>query len=146
MDPVSWEFWQQLGMAALCGAILGAEREWHDKPAGLRTCIFVCLGSTLFIRLGEILGREGGDPTRVLGQVITGVGFIGAGVILSRGGAVKGVTTASVIWLLAAVGSMIGAGYHAAALAVSLSGVFLLLVLERLTDRAGLEQEQNTDD
>jgi putative Mg2+ transporter-C (MgtC) family protein len=132
MDPLSWDFWLPLGMAVLCGAIVGAEREANDKPAGLRTCIFVCLGSMLFIRLGLLAGNKSGDPTRVLGQVITGVGFIGAGVILGRGGAVHGVTTAAVIWLLAAVGAMIGFGHADAALAVSLVAVALLIGLERI--------------
>ena len=142
MDPGTWEFWQHLGMAALCGAILGTEREWHDKPAGLRTCIFVCLGSMLFVRLGLLLSHDDGDPTRVLGQVVTGVGFIGAGVILSRGGAVKGVTTAAVIWFLAAIGAMIGAGFSGAALAASVVGVLLLVVLERWTQHRTTDEQQ----
>lgn len=133
MDPLTWDFWLRFGMAVLCGAILGIERELSDKPAGLRTSIFVCLGSMLFVRLGALIANENADSTRVLGQVITGVGFIGAGVILARGSNVKGVTTAAVIWCLAAVGAMIGAGFLSAALAVSLVGVALLVVLERFT-------------
>lgn len=130
MDPFSWSFWLHLGMAILCGAILGTERELNDKPAGLRTCIFVCIGSMLFVRLGAVLNTDSADPTRVLGQIITGVGFIGAGVILSREGTVKGVTTAAVIWFVAAVGAMIGADVVAGALAVSIVGVLLLVCLE----------------
>lgn len=135
MDPLTLGFWQHLGMAVLCGAILGVEREINDKPAGLRTCILVCVGSMLFIRLGLLLDDKTADPTRVLSQIVTGVGFIGAGVILSRGAEVKGVTTAAVIWLLAAIGAMIGLDQHAAAMAVSLTALIVLVGLEQVAQR-----------
>lgn len=133
MHPLSGEFWLSLGMAVLCGALLGVERESHHKPAGLRTCIFVCLGSMLFIKLGILVADETADPTRVLGQVVTGVGFIGAGVILGGRSSVRGVTTAAVIWMLAALGAMIAFGHLAAALVVSMVCVVLLIGLERLS-------------
>lgn len=143
MDPLTWTFWQPVGVAVLCGGILGIERELNDKPAGIRTCILVCLGSMLFIRLGHLLEHPPADPTRVLGQVITGIGFIGAGVILSRGEHVKGVTTASVVWLVAALGAMIGADQYAAALAVTVVATAILVFLGWLAKR--LEEKSDAD-
>ncbi|MBN1458973.1 MAG: MgtC/SapB family protein, partial [Armatimonadetes bacterium] len=94
--------------------------------------MLICLGTMVFVRLGSIVNCEVGDPTRVLAQVVTGVGFIGAGVMLAREGLVRGVTSAAVIWVLAAIGSLVGFRMYAAALVTSvlvlvvLSGVQLL--------------------
>jgi putative Mg2+ transporter-C (MgtC) family protein len=126
MDPLTWSFWQAVAAAVLCGGAVGIERELSDKPAGLRTCTLVSLGAMLYVRLGAQLEAAAADPTRVLGQVITGVGFLGAGVILGQGKAVKGVTTASVIWVLAAIGAMAGLDQTAAAFATT---IVVLLVL-----------------
>ena len=126
MDPLSWSFWQAVGAAVVCGSAVGFERELSDKPAGLRTCTLVSLGAMLYVRMGAQLDADSADPTRVLGQVITGIGFLGAGVILGQGKAVTGVTTASVIWVIAAIGAMIGLDQTAAAFAIT---VVVLLVL-----------------
>ncbi len=128
MDSLSLTFWEAVGLAVLCGGAIGIERELSDKPAGIRTSTLVCLGAMLFVRMGTLLKDPSADPTRVLGQVITGIGFLGAGVILSRGKNVKGVTTASTIWMLAAIGAMIGLDHLAAAFAVTLV-VLLILTL-----------------
>ena len=128
MDPLSWTFWQAVGTAVLCGGAVGVEREMNDKPAGLRTCLFVCLGAMLFVRLGAEIEGDIVDPTRVLAQVISGIGFLGAGVIFGRGTLVSGVTTASTIWVLAAIGAMIGLDHIAAAFAMT-AVVLLVLVL-----------------
>ncbi len=120
MDPLSVTFWQAIGTAVLCGGAIGIERELNDKPAGIRTSMLVCLGAMLFVRMGALLDDETADPTRVLGQVITGIGFLGAGVILSRGDNVKGVTTASTIWILSCIGAMIGLDHLGAAFAVTI--------------------------
>ena len=79
--------------------------------------MLICLSTQVFVRLGVTLGGAGTDPSRVLGQVVTGVGFLGAGVILARGGAITGVTSAAVVWVLAAIGSTVGLGRPAEALA-----------------------------
>lgn len=93
-----------------CGAIIGLERQIRGKPVGIRTSILICMSTMAFTRLGLIFDGRGGDGTRVLGQIVTGVGFLGAGVIMTRNGAVEGVTSASAVWLLAAVGSAIAFG------------------------------------
>lgn len=108
MDLTTLQFWGAIGIAVFCGTIIGLERQWRGKPAGIRTSILICLGTTLFIRLSVVHSGEYADPTRVLGQVVTGIGFLGAGVIFARGGTVVGITSAAVIWILASIGAMIG--------------------------------------
>lgn len=135
---MTWEdfpalsFYVRVGVAAFCGAVLGLERQLRGKPAGIRTSILICLGTMTFVHLGIEMQGTAGDPTRVLGQVVTGVGFLGAGVILTSGGLVKGVTSAAVIWVLASVGAAIGAGHYGVALSVTLVSVGLLVGIERL--------------
>ena len=93
--------------AILCGLIIGLERQLSDKPAGIRTSILICLGTYVFVSAIQLVQGSDIDPTRIIGQIITGIGFIGAGVILTRGGIVIGITSASVIWLLAGIGVLI---------------------------------------
>jgi len=124
--------WARVGMALLCGGIVGLERQLRGKPAGIRTSSLICLGTAMFVYLGTGLQGASGDPSRVLGQVVTGIGFLGAGVIMTRGGMLTGVTSAAVIWLLAAVGSAIGLGRFGAALAMALVSVAVLLGIEQL--------------
>jgi putative Mg2+ transporter-C (MgtC) family protein len=125
----AFEFWARVSIALLCGAIVGLERELMGKPAGLRTCMLVCLGTAAFVRLGIDLEGERGDPTRVLSQIVAGVGFLGAGAILTRGGHVEGVTTAATIWILAAIGAAAGAGHAGTAFALSLLTTLALVGL-----------------
>jgi putative Mg2+ transporter-C (MgtC) family protein len=132
LDPDTQVFWLRLGTAILCGGIIGLERQLRGKAAGIRTSILICLGTQLFVSLGSSFGGERVDPTRVLGQVVTGIGFLGGGVILAREGAVIGVTSAAVIWVLAALGSLIGFGHLVAALVLSVVTVGLLIGVELL--------------
>ncbi len=131
-DPLAREFWVTIGVAVLCGGILGLERQLRGKPAGVRTSILVCLGTSVFIHLGSGISGAGSDPTRVLGQLVTGVGFLGAGVMFSREGVVTGVTTAAVIWVLAAIGAAIGLGLFVGAIALSVVIVVILVGIELL--------------
>lgn len=125
--------WSRVGMALLCGGVIGLERQLRGKPAGMRTSSLICLGTTMFVYLGMgIRGADGGDATRVLGQIVTGVGFLGAGVIMTRNGLVTGVTSAAVVWVLAAVGAAVGAGRFGAAFAISMVTVTVLVGVERL--------------
>src|SRR5215212_10903261 len=107
LDPQTSEFWLRLGTSVVCGGIVGLERQLRGKAAGIRTSILICLGTAVFVGLGASFSGERVDPTRVLGQVVSGIGFLGGGVILAREGAVVGVTSAAVIWVLAALGSLI---------------------------------------
>jgi putative Mg2+ transporter-C (MgtC) family protein len=107
----------RLLVAILLGGAIGYEREVGGKPAGLRTHALVCLGSTLFmlvsIRSPDFFPGVGPvDPGRIAAQVVTGVGFLGAGTILRAGGSVRGLTTAASIWAVAAIGLAIGVGYY----------------------------------
>ena len=110
----------------LCGGVVGLERQLRGKPAGIRTSVLICLGTSVFVHLGAVVGNEHGDPTRVLGQIVTGIGFLGAGVIIAREGLVKGVTSAAVIWVLAGIGALIGFAQYAPAIALSVIMVSLL--------------------
>ncbi len=132
MDPFSARFWLALGVAVLCSTVVGLERQVRGKPVGVRTSILICVSTFVFVELGSSFGGERADPTRVLGQVVTGVGFLGAGVILARGGVVTGVTTAAVIWILAAIGATIGFGQFMAAIALSLLSVIVLVGVDVL--------------
>ena len=124
----------QLAAAVICGAIVGLERQLRGKAIGIRTSILICLATQVFVRLGSILVEPEvvADPTRVLGQVVTGVGFLGAGVILARGGTITGVTSAAVVWMLAAIGSTIGVGRPMEAVGLSAAVVAILIGVRRL--------------
>jgi putative Mg2+ transporter-C (MgtC) family protein len=101
----------KLLMAILVGGLIGAEREYRDRAAGFRTIILICLGSTLYTIFSLKLGGTQ-DPVRVAAAIVSGVGFLGAGTILRGPGRVVGLTTASTIWLAAALGIGIGGGYY----------------------------------
>ncbi len=110
--------WNEIGKllaAVAAGALIGLERETADKPAGFRTNILICLGAALFtivsIRMAD--GFSVGERTRIAAQIVTGVGFLGAGAILHHRGAVIGLTTAATIWAVASVGMAFGAGEYA---------------------------------
>jgi putative Mg2+ transporter-C (MgtC) family protein len=128
-DVLELAFWERAGLALICGAIIGIERELRGKSAGLRTCMLVCLGTTAFVRLGIELDGARADPTRVLSQVVTGVGFLGAGAILTRGTEVEGVTTAATIWILAGIGAAVGMDRAGTAVALSLATLAALVGL-----------------
>src|SRR5437762_417330 len=101
---------RRLLLAAALGAVLGLEREYHRKPAGLRTNILIALGSALFTTVSIVVGTRGGTPDRITAQVVTGIGFLGGGAILRSGTTVHGMTTAATIWVNAAIGIAAGAG------------------------------------
>jgi putative Mg2+ transporter-C (MgtC) family protein len=104
------------GMAILCGGMIGAERELKGKSAGFRTNILICLGSTYFMLVSLLVssmaesGRPG-DPGRVAAQVVTGIGFLGAGTIIQSRGQIAGLTTAALIWVVSSIGLLIGSGF-----------------------------------
>lgn len=133
------ELTQRLITAAFLGAILGLEREWKNKDAGLRTNILITIGSALFTLMSiELTDGKTGDTSRVAAQIVTGIGFLGAGAIMRTNGGIHGLTTAATIWVNAAIGIAVGGGeYHLAfiATAVTLGVLLLLPPLERLLDR-----------
>lgn len=103
-----WNTLAPLLLASVLGAVVGFERELHGRPAGLRTHILISLGAALFGMVSQGMSAQGGDPGRIAAQVVTGIGFIGAGTILHLGGTVRGLTTAASIWTTAAVGLAVG--------------------------------------
>jgi putative Mg2+ transporter-C (MgtC) family protein len=131
------------GVAALCGGLIGFERELKDKPAGLRTNILICVGAALYMLIGLLIVHAGGetasDPSRIASQVVTGIGFLGAGSIIRRGAHVTGLTTAATIWVVAAIGIVAGAGYTITAFIITVMVVLTLVALGsaevRLIDR-----------
>jgi putative Mg2+ transporter-C (MgtC) family protein len=133
------ELTQRLITAAFLGAILGLEREWKNKDAGLRTNILITIGSALFTLMSiELTDGKTGDTSRVAAQIVTGIGFLGAGAIMRTNGGIHGLTTAATIWVNAAIGIAAGGGeYHLAfiATAVTLGVLLLLPPLERLLER-----------
>jgi putative Mg2+ transporter-C (MgtC) family protein len=131
-DPFDLAYWLQVGAAVFCGGLVGLERQLRGKPAGIRTSALVCLGTAMFVRLGAGAVTESADPTRVIGQVVTGIGFLGAGVIMTRGGLVTGVTSAAVIWVLAAIGAAVGLGHLTGAVALTFVTVGILVGVETL--------------
>ena len=120
-------FWYGVVVAMICGAIVGYERQFKDKPVGARTSMLICLGTQVFVHIGSAFITPSADPTRVIGQVVTGIGFIGGGVILARRGMVIGVTTAATIWVLAAIGVVIGVGHYFTAIMLSIVTVIILI-------------------
>jgi putative Mg2+ transporter-C (MgtC) family protein len=115
----------KLLLATAMGGFIGIEREFRDKAAGFRTLIFICLGAALFTMLSAKLTTST-DPNRIAAQIVSGVGFLGAGVILRDGGRVIGLTTAATVWLTAAVGMGVGGGQYAlAGAAVLIASVVL---------------------
>ncbi|MDH3360696.1 MAG: MgtC/SapB family protein [Desulfobulbaceae bacterium] len=134
--PLTLDFWLKVGLTFLCGGVIGLERQLRGKAAGIRTSILICMGTQTFVSLSVVInsGTTGYDPSRVLGQVVTGIGFIGAGVIMGKGGEVKGVTSAAIIWMLAAIGSAIGFGYLTMAATLTLMTVGVLIGVEMLEE------------
>lgn len=105
------DFSMRVGLALVLGSLIGAEREWRQKLAGLKTNALVCVGSALFTCIGyQIAASSQTDPTRIVGQIASGIGFLGAGAILRDGMNIRGLTTAATVWCAAAIGSMAGAG------------------------------------
>lgn len=129
-------------LALLCGSVLGYERERHGISAGLRTNLLVCLGSALimviskyfYYKAGEGMGNVtlGLDPSRIAAQIVTGVGFLGAGVIIKDKGAIRGLTTAATLWFNAGVGMALGAGMIVIPLFCTALGLVSLTVLKHM--------------
>ncbi|WP_036678858.1 MgtC/SapB family protein [Daejeonella oryzae] len=118
-------------LAILCGTIIGFEREYHNKTAGLRTIILICMGSTIFTMVSL---KMGGSDDRIAANIITGIGFIGAGVIFKNTYDVKGLTTAAVIWVTAAIGMIIGIDLYLMGVILSVVVLIILSFFSRIED------------
>jgi putative Mg2+ transporter-C (MgtC) family protein len=123
-----------------CGTIVGLERQLRGKPLDVRTAVLICLGTHVFVRLAVVMSGDHADTMRVMGQLVTGIGFLGAGVILTRGNQVTGLTTAAVIWSLASIGAAIGFAKYGAAIALSAVVLIVLTILEGVENRMAAMQ------
>jgi putative Mg2+ transporter-C (MgtC) family protein len=127
IETLRFDLLGALTLSVLLGGAVGLERELRGKPAGLRTNILICVGATLFTQLSIVIPGGNGDPGRIAAQIVTGVGFLGAGTILHTRGTVQGLTSAATIWLVAAIGVAVGAG----ALFEATGATLLVLVVLR---------------
>lgn len=125
----------RLALSLGVGALIGLEREYHRQAAGFRTHSLVALGAALFT-IVSAYGFEGADPTRIAAQIVSGIGFIGAGTILHYRGSVKGLTTAASLWAVAAVGMAAGAGLYLLAVLGAALVLVALWLMDRLADAA----------
>ncbi|WOX04133.1 MgtC/SapB family protein [Microbulbifer pacificus] len=134
IEPLAWS---GILVAMACAGAIGLERQLRGKPVGIRTSILIVLGTYTFTALAVSIG-QGADQARVLGQVITGIGFLGAGVMLARDGVVVGVTSAATIWVQASIGTLIGFGKPGTAVVITGLVLFVLLgvdILENYSTR-----------
>ncbi len=128
-------------LALLAGGLIGIEREFRDKAAGFRTLIFICAGACLFTVLSVKMAPDS-DPNRIAANIVTGVGFLGAGVILRDGGKVIGLTTAATIWLTAAVGMGIGGGEYLISAVMVAAAMIVLWIFPAIEHRIDNSREQ----
>ncbi|MEE9323017.1 MAG: MgtC/SapB family protein [Candidatus Aenigmarchaeota archaeon] len=134
IGPVETEMVIKLVLSAILGGLVGFEREVHRKPAGMRTHSLVCIGAALFTIMSvNIIGAE---PSRVAAGIVTGIGFLGAGMIFKAEDRVRGLTTAAELWVLAAIGLAIGIGYYFAALITTVIVIFILIPLKYVEKEA----------
>ena len=148
IPPIEQELLLRISIAFIVGLIIGYERDRSGKPAGMRTQMLICVGSALLaglsIHLGDnYISHDGThpDPTRLMSQIVTGIGFVGAGVILKTTNRITGVTTAATLWLTAAIGMGIGSGYYASSF---LATIFILLLDPLASLRSHLGFQSNT--
>ena len=142
MNPFS--LFLRLCLSALLGGIIGFEREAHGRAAGVRDHILVCVGSTLAALLSLFLATlyAGSDPSRIMSQVISGIGFLGAGAILRFRASVAGLTTAATLWVVAVIGLVVGAGFYEAAIFTTLLVWVCLFVLRTMVERLLVHRDQ----
>lgn len=136
----------KLIVAMMLGAVIGYERKRKGQIAGVRTFSLICMGATLCMIISiyvpqVYLGLKNGDPSRIAAQVVSGIGFLGAGAIIQMKGSVRGLTTAAGIWMVAALGMAVGVGMYAVAVIATLLILFILIQLERIEHRISLGAE-----
>src|SRR5258705_8265453 len=125
----------RIAIAFVFGVIVGVERQWRHKNAGMKTNTLVAIGSAAFAMMSDTFGANNHNPALLAAAVVGGIGFIGAGVIIHRGATVQGVTTAATLWANASMGVAVGLGYYAAGTAVFLSVIVVQFGLRRAETR-----------
>jgi putative Mg2+ transporter-C (MgtC) family protein len=135
----------RLIMAVLLGGVIGLERQLRHKPAGIRTNMLICFGAALFTIISYVMaGEVTGNHTRIAAQIIPGIGFIGAGVVIRERGAVVGITSASTIFVMASIGMAVGAGMLGTAIFATFLVLVALVALGFLEERLGLHTQLMT--
>lgn len=137
MMDIPWDFILRIFIAGLLGGLIGFEREFRAKEAGVRTHFIVALGSALFMIISQYAFTGQFDHARVAAQVVSGIGFIGAGVIIFQKNVVRGITTAAGLWVAAAIGLACGAGMYALATAAMLMTIICLETMHFVTRNYG---------
>jgi putative Mg2+ transporter-C (MgtC) family protein len=132
-----WEMLVRLLIAGALGGAIGLERQWRERDAGLRTYALVALGAAVFTVAGGY-AFPGGDPSRIAAQVVSGMGWLGAGVILMRDGKSRGVTTATALWVTGGIGMAVGGGAYALAIVTGIAALMILWPLSRFKKVAQL--------
>jgi putative Mg2+ transporter-C (MgtC) family protein len=143
--PTATEFALRVLAGGLLGSVIGFERQWRQRGAGVHTSALVAIGAALFTLLGPVVGSD--SETRILANIVTGVGFLAGGVILRQGASITGLNTAATIWATAAVGALAGVGqfWHAAMGAAGIVGFNLALqpLVEKIDSSAAVYQERH---
>jgi putative Mg2+ transporter-C (MgtC) family protein len=134
----------KLLLAVILGGLVGAEREYRDKAAGFRTIILTCLGATMFTMLSLKMAGARGDPARIAAAIVVGIGFLGAGAILRGDKHIVGLTTASTIWVAAALGMGVGSSQYLLSLVVAVAVLVVLLVFPMVEARIDRTRESRT--
>lgn len=124
-----WEYFLPVLVAAIAGGLIGIEREYRDKSAGFRTMILIAVGAALFTILSQVIGGDDKESSRIAAAIVSGVGFLGAGVVIKDGATVGGLTTAAAIWLVASLGMGAGIGEYALVSAVTALVLIVLWLL-----------------
>jgi putative Mg2+ transporter-C (MgtC) family protein len=130
---INWDLTWRLALSCTLSGTIGLERAWRGKPAGVRTHVLVSLGSTLIVLISVHMaaGLPSVDPTRIASNVVTGLGFLGAGTIMQANGGIQGLTTAASLWAVGAVGLAVGSGYYEGAVQAWVFILFTLHVMDR---------------
>lgn len=150
LDAQTLQIIYRLTLAVVLGMLIGFEREYRAKPAGLRTYMLVALGAALFTVMSANsllpeLGRSSFDPSRIASQVVVGIGFIGGGLIFLRGERMEGLTTAAGLWVTAAIGMTAGFGFYIVAVYSTFLVLFVLWVLRAFENRLHESIEKRND-
>jgi putative Mg2+ transporter-C (MgtC) family protein len=130
-------------LAVGCGAVIGLERQLKHKPAGLRTNILICLGAAVFTIISERMAGEQDSITRIAAQIVTGVGFLGAGAVIQDRGGVHGLTTAATIWLVASIGMACGARFYSLAVITTVIAIVVLMGLGQVDKHIGVGRDNS---
>lgn len=139
----------KLLLSLVLGCVVGYERKQRGQPAGVRTFSLIAMGSTLAMILSiyvpqEYMGLKNGDPGRIAAQVVTGIGFLGAGAIIQMKGSVRGLTTAAGIWMVAAIGMAVGVGMYTISIIATLLILIILVCLDKIEHKANIGTELRT--